>query len=117
MVKKALAWHEMDALTTPSQIRTYMDVCKDCILSIDDTESREDAEAEVSTQNLPAPFTPAHTDNLGCSRVEIVKVNHFRCFICEKDDIVANGKLESANPFTRAYCVLTCSSCALGPVT
>ena len=115
MVKKIIEWHTIaDNVTTPSHKRAYIESCKDWLLSIsatDDTHDTHDDEVDVGKQSLPVQTAPQFCTNIGLMGEHIYTENEFECFICKTVSNVSDGKIISANPFTRAQYMLLCASC------
>lgn len=107
MVRKNVGWRDSDPPSTPSQIRTYIDSCKDFLLS---TEA-ENIEQEFKKQEFPCAVPSKMIDNIGVIKAHADFRNSFECFICRAVTLVGEGNIVNANPFTRSYCMLLCNSC------
>lgn len=111
MVKKVVEWYETtETITTPSQIRTYIDSCKDWLLTQSKEEHKDDE--DVPTQSTPTPLVGQKIGNLGIVREHIYAQNVFDCFLCNASTEVRHGRVVNANPFTRSQSMLLCTDCA-----
>lgn len=109
MVKKTVEWHATtEAITTPSQIRSYIDSCKDWLLAPPDTDVEDD---EIPKQSLPTLLPKQKIGNIGITRDDIHLDHTFDCFICEASCSVSDGRIINANPFTRSQSMLACAAC------
>ena len=106
--KKTIDWHAVDNVSTPSQTRAYIDACKEWLLAI--PEDEDDTEVKPH-QDLPIAVEPCRHDNNGMVRENICGCNVFKCFMCNSEQAVVDGRLVVANPFTRSQCMLLCSNC------
>lgn len=110
MVKKSVEWHATtDGVTTPSQIRCYIESCKEWLLSqlVEDGECEEN----ISKQLPPLDLTNAKIGNIGLVTENIQTQHVFDCFFCEKTCRVPDGHVVNANPFTRSQSMLVCGNC------
>lgn len=107
--KKTVEWQSANAISTPSQIHSYIESCKEWLLSIAENEE----EHEVGRQHLPMSVNPQSVRNIGVVRDLIYDENVFDCFLCKKKTLIAAGRIINANPFTRSQHMLTCADCAL----
>lgn len=113
MVKKSVEWHlTTENVTTPSQIRNYIESCKDWLLTPPDEDKDHDA-SEISKQPMPVSVTPQKIGNIGIVREFINANNIFECFICGETTSVQHGRVMIANPFTRSQSMLVCSECSI----
>lgn len=111
MVKKSIEWHATtESITTPSQIRTYIESCKDWLLA--PPENDADDEVELSRQPAPIVLTKQKIGNIGIARDDIHADHTFECFVCSASCTVSGGRIINANPFTRSQSMLACNSCA-----
>ena len=108
MVKKTIEWQTCETLSSASQVNEYIESCKEWILSTPDVAEDE---VELSAQALPTKIAPHKTSNIGLIREHINSEHTFDCFMCSASKRVSDGKIINANPFTRAQCMLVCSSC------
>lgn len=108
MPKKPLEWQTIDAVSTPSQMRSYIDACKVWLLAL----PKEDDDTEITPhQKPPAAVTACEHHNNGMLRENIYECNIFKCFTCNTECEVANGRIVVANPFTRSQCLMLCANC------
>lgn len=107
MVRKHITWQECEKPTTPSQVKSYFDACKDFLLSTENEETEE----EFGRSTIPHYMTSKKIGNIGIQKVLADANNTFDCFICNKTTRVGNGNVVTANPFTRSYCMLLCAPC------
>ena len=108
MVAKKLEWQNAETASA-SQVRTYIDACKDWILATDSDTPVE--EAEKLTQPIPLGVNRQLSENLGAIRQHIYQTNHFSCFLCTTDTAIDKGRIVNANAFARANCMLLCTAC------
>ena len=108
MVKKTIEWQTCETLSSASQVNEYIESCKEWILSTPDVP---DDEVELSAQPMPTTVTTHTISNIGLIREHINSEHTFNCFVCSTTNRVADGKIVNANPFTRAQCMLVCSTC------
>ena len=109
MVKKPVDWKNTQCITTPSQMKHYIEACKDWLLALSDAEN--DDEEEFPTQPLPFITEEIQSDNIGLIREQIYETNVFSCFLCKRKETVSQGRIVVANPFTISQCMLVCNSC------
>lgn len=109
MVKKAVEWHATtECITTPSQIRTYIDSCKDWLLAPPSTDAEDD---EMPRHTAPINLPKQRIGNIGVAREDIHADHTFECFVCGASSSVADGRIVNANPFTRSQSMLACTGC------
>lgn len=108
MVKKSLNWETTKVLQTPSQIREYIDSCKDWLLEPDQQKLEE---IVANTQPLPYPVQPGMSENIGIAQQHIIKSSNTTCFICNQNTNTDYANIINANPFTRANCMIVCKKC------
>ena len=106
--KKTTEWHAVDAVTTPSQARAYIDSCKEWLLA---APVDEEDEIDIHPQEIPVAQEPSRQNNNGLLREHIHEHNVFECFLCATECRVADGRVVTANPFTRSQCILFCTRC------
>ena len=110
--KKPVSWHNSDqVITTPSQVRSHIEKCKDWLLSSAEDEEGEDEEIELFTQPIRTKIEPQLMNNIGLVQTRIYTDNYFYCFVCQKKTCVEDGQIINANPFTRAYSMMVCGTC------
>lgn len=105
MVKKNI--QTFDNVNTPSQIRSYLDNCKDFIIKSDNVEIKDDR--LIHDVNLDV--SPQYTENIGLIKSEIHSVNYFMCFLCETRHDIKDSVTVNANPFARSSFMLLCQNC------
>lgn len=108
MVKKQLEWQHAETPNTPSKVREYIEACKNWLLA---TSEVDEEEVEISQQPLPVQVNSSYNSSIAVIPEHIYNTNRFCCFICGQDELVGDGKIINANPFTRAQCMLICHAC------
>jgi hypothetical protein len=108
MVKKSVTWQSAGAVQTLSQVRTYIESCKDWLMELP-VNDEDEADGVVSKLHLDVPA--GRHDNNGLVREQIIPGNFFECYICNCASRVGDGHIVVANPFTRAQCLLLCRGC------
>ena len=111
MVKRAVSWEHAAPVTTPSQLRSYIESCKEWILAFDPNDSGEEVEV-AGSQPIDAPVQSQKMASIGVTREDIHRENVFDCFICAENCAVIDSHVATANPFTRAQVVMLCKKCA-----
>lgn len=108
MVKKSVAWQSAGPVQTLSQVRTYIESCKDWLMELP-VNNEDEVDGIVSELHLDVPA--GRHDNNGLVREQIIPGNSFECYVCNCGSRVGDGHIVVANPFTRAQCLLLCRGC------
>lgn len=90
-------------------MKVYIETCKDWLLAL--SEDDEEEEEDIPTQVIPFSKRVVYSDNIGLLREQVFENNMFSCFICKTENVVAQGRIVVANPFTISQCMLLCKSC------
>ena len=98
-------WEGMAAaITTPSQLRTYLDKCQAWLVE------QPEVVSDVKVTTMGWPVQNAHMrSTLGLCEDEIACITTFTCAICS--DTKRDAHTICANPFARAQFALVCSTC------
>lgn len=114
MVKKTLEWQSAGSIHTLSQVRSYVESCKDWLMALpkesDTTEDKDDVDIGV-VRDSDFDIAPAFYDNTGLVQEQIVFANKFYCFVCNASSSITETNIVTANPFSRAQCLLFCQEC------
>lgn len=112
-VKKSNDWQAAENVKTLAQMRTHIEKCKEWL-----TAANDDGEEELQippSRYKDLPITSGSVvpriPNIGIRPEDIPPVGVFTCFLCNKEDQIEAGQLVSANPFTRASCMVVCQNC------
>lgn len=109
-------WQTADAIKTLTQIRSHIDNCKEWLISASSSEIA-DVNAHFSSEDIvhvSADAAQCKIPNIGMLREEIPPIGIFDCFLCKKSEqSITEGVVVTANPFTRAQCMLLCRACAV----
>lgn len=115
-VKKPCEWQTMENVKTLVQMRSHIENCKDWLT----TTSEEEEELHVTRSKAAidlivgerAAARGGTVSNIGIRREDVPAVGHFFCFLCQAEKDIAESSIITANPFTRAQCMLLCQDCA-----
>lgn len=99
----------MDSPQTPSQIRAYIDACKDWLISAGEGDVEEE---EVYQPAIFDQVTPVQMQNISVVPEYVYSINAFDCFNCNTHTQVSKGTIVNANPFARSSCVMLCEKCS-----
>jgi len=91
-------------ITTPSELKVYIDTCKAYIL-----ESNEPLQENIVINNLWNIKQSVSKDVLGLLEDDIVLITTFECAVCSAQSQKKN--VVCVNPFTRAQFALLCDTC------
>ena len=110
MVKKAEEdWKTIsNNLNNSTTVRKYLDLCKDWLISNDQTTESNYQFCNIKIKQIP--FYDGNT--LGLNEIDLRCIETFACIICKKkSSLQTDGKHIIANPFTRAQFTLMCGNC------
>ena len=116
MGQKKNDWQSAESAKTLTQMRTHIDNCKEWLTSTT-TSFEGNAHAQFSTTDI-AEIACHSTllnipNNIGMLREDIPPVGNFKCFFCNNEVCINEGRIVTANPFTRAQSMLLCNECAV----
>lgn len=111
-VKKSTDWQAAESVKTLAQMRTHIEKCKEWLTAADDGDEELQIPPSRYT-DLPwiASASLPRVPNIGIRLEDIPPVGVFTCFLCDKEDQIEAAQLVSANPFTRAPCMVICQNC------
>lgn len=100
----------MKTISTPSQLKQYLDLCKEWILANDETQP----EVTFFTSGWPQPSNKqAKQIGLGLLEEEVNSRSLSDCVFCGVLCTAENRVTAVANPFTRAQYMVCCASCVI----
>lgn len=108
MVKKQEDWTSFTGdLTNSTNIRKYLDLCKEWLITHDEKNNTVTKFYNVGSGTAKAP-----SDTIfGLDELAIRNSSNFSCAVCKECFAIDDGKSVVANPFTRAQYMLVCNTC------
>ena len=113
--QKKTDWQTTDNIKTLTQIRAHTDNCKEWFLGA--AQESEDPTVNFSSEDIvhiAGDGAQSKVPSIGMLREDIPPVGLFDCFLCHAEKSIREGVIVTANPFTRAQCMLLCRACSAG---
>ena len=107
-------WQSADAIKTLTQMHAHIENCKEWLTSSNIQRDEDVNIIQFATKDILDIAKNAEmttVPNIGVLREDIPPVGLFDCFMCKTRTSVANSRIITANPFTRAQCMLLCQDC------